>query len=177
MPRWMSFISQSFILIYCNQSALSVMAWDSVVSSRGGRALWGYQRPVASHMCHYITPITENMELTGFFSVYSQLMYSQKEEKVVLYHQCFINSPLWIFQQLRSSSNASQVILAEACCWALGGLTCTPSLLSRASNSLPPLFFCTHTVHFLWFLPVSYSIIFSTCLGSSLFCYFFVNFC
>lgn len=54
--RWMGFISLSFILIYCNQTALSLMACDKELSAllratRGEHALSGcYPWPVSLDM-------------------------------------------------------------------------------------------------------------------------------
>lgn len=105
----MGFIALSFILIYCNQTTLSLMAGD--------------KEP--------IMPITYQIELNRIFNVYSQVIYLQGEGKLELNHQCFINSELWIFQQPRSSSNASQGNLREAC-WELG---CVCRLLDMHSVS------------------------------------------
>lgn len=68
--RWMGYISPSFILIYCNQTALSLTACDKKLS-----ALSEESAPLLrmlsvacliGFVTHHITPITYKIELTGF---------------------------------------------------------------------------------------------------------------
>lgn len=94
-----------------------------------------------------IIPIIYQIELTELLMFTVRLFTCKGKKKKQLNHQCLIHSDLWIFQEPRSSSNASQVNLGEAC-WELG---CVCRLLemhsespSRASDSLPPLFLREH---------------------------------
>lgn len=149
----MDFISLSFILIYCNQAALCLMACDKELSALS--EAWARPLRMLSivRLIRFVTHHTNNLPDRAYrvFNVYSQVIYLQREGKLELNHQCFINSDLWIFQQLRSSSNASQVNLGEAC-WELG---CVCRLLDMHSVSFTCIRFSfsfvlsTNTVHFL----------------------------
>lgn len=131
----MSFISQTSVLIYCYQTAFLLMCCYKGLSSLS-KAIWGeHEVRLISLACliRYVSHHTNNLlhRTHWVFNVYSQVIWLQREGKVEWHHQCFINSELWIFQQPRGSSNASQVNLREVCCEldcvVVGCLTCTQS--------------------------------------------------
>lgn len=154
----MAFISLGFILIYGNQAALSLVARDKELSA------WSEQRPhrvdLFGGLSCWIRDTwyrTNNLPVRTcrMLNVYSQVIFLQREGKLELNHQCFIDSCLWIFQQLGSSWNASQVDLGETCwelCCACRLFDMHSQSLSRASKCTFPLFlvfFCTITEYSL----------------------------